>query len=177
MKLEGLKVKLPRGESAIENYFKNCEKRNKFINSNPTDCIKHLRKAKHDLNRAHSEFKDDVWDWAVIMAYYAIHHAGNGLLLKRMGYFSKDHGCLIIALKYLNLIKDDFFMRLRKIYEGFSDAISLDLTFELRKISQYSVEDWENVTRDDALRVLEIAGEFLKYVEGEVYDRKDIAAE
>lgn len=168
MKIEEVKIKLPKKERSIENYFESCKRRKKFVNSDPESSFKHLKKAKHDLNRAIAEFKDNVWDWSIIKSYYSIHHAGNALLLKNKGFFSKDHICLIIALKLFNLIDKELFLKLKSIHERFSDTISLDLTFELRKISQYSVDEWEDLTKEDARKVLELAKEFVSYVEGKI---------
>jgi len=168
MKIEELRIKLPKNERSIENYFKGCEKRRKFVTSDPKKSFKHLKKAKHDLNRAIAEFEDNVWDWSIIKSYYSIHHAGNALLLKNKGFFSKDHTCLIIALKVFNLIDKELFLKLKGIYERFSDALSFDLTFELRKISQYSVDEWEDLTKEDAEKVLELAKKFASYVEGKI---------
>jgi uncharacterized protein (UPF0332 family) len=168
MKIEEVKIKLPKKEKSIENYFKGCERRKKFVSSDPERSLKHLKKAKHDLNRAIAEFEDDVWDWSIIKSYYSIHHAGNALLLKNKGFFSKDHSCLIIALKVFDLIDKELFIKLRNIYENFSDTLSLDLTFELRKISQYSVDEWEDLTKEDARKVLELAKRFVSYVEGKI---------
>ena len=81
------------------------------------------------------------------------------------GFFSKDHSCLIIALKYHKLIDEDLFNELTNIYEGFSDTLSIGLTFELRKIGQYDVDRWEELTEDDSKKVLKIAKKFISYVE------------
>lgn len=167
MKLNEIKIKLPEKEDSIKNFFGSCKSRRKFVDSDPNDYMKHLEKAKHDLNRADAEFKDDVWDWTIVKAYYAIHHAGNALLLKSKGFFSKDHGCLIIALNFFNLIAKELFVKLKNIHNRFSDVLSLDLTFELRKISQYSVDEWKDLTKEDAEKVLAIAKEFVSYVERE----------
>lgn len=168
MKIEEVKIKLPKKERSIENYFRSCKRRKKFVNSDPERSFKHLKKTKHDLNRSIAEFEDNVWDWSIIKSYYSIHHAGNALLLKNKDFFSKDHSCLIIALKVLNLIDKKLFLKLKKIYERFSDVLSLDLTFELRKISQYSVEEWEDLTEEDARKVMELAKEFVSYVEEKI---------
>jgi uncharacterized protein (UPF0332 family) len=168
MKIEEIRIKLPKKERSIENYFRGCNRRRKFVNSDQKRSLKHLKKAKHDLNRAIAEFEDNVWDWSIIKSYYSIHHAGNALLLKNKGFFSKDHSCLIIALKVLDLIDKQLFLKLKNIYERFSDVLSLDLTFELRKISQYSVDEWEDLTKGDATKVLELAKKFVSYVEGKV---------
>ena len=81
MKINKIKIKLPKTDKGIINYFKNCEKRGKFIKDTPRHYKSHLKKAKHDLKRAIKEFNDECWDWTIIKAYYTIFHTGNALSL------------------------------------------------------------------------------------------------
>ena len=168
--MDRVKIKLPKAEKAMYNFFSNCEKKKKFVKDVKGHYIKHLKKAKHDFSRALDEFEDECWDWTIVKSYYAIFHAGNALLSKKKGLFSKDHSCLISALKVWNLIGNELFSKLVKVYERFSDTLSIDLTFQLRKISQYDVDSWEDLTKKDARLVLEVSREFVKWVESEVYD-------
>ena len=167
-KLNGVKSELPKEKNSIKNFFLNCNKRKKLIQDTPNHFKNHLKKAKHDLARAIAEFEDGCWDWTVIKAYYAIHHAANALLSKKKNVFSKDHLCLIISLKYYNLINKELFEELTSIHEKFSDALSLELTFKLRKISQYSVDEWEDITKEDASLLLNLAKKFISYVEQKI---------
>jgi len=170
MKLNEVKVKLPKTERGLANFLENCRRRRRFIKDVEGHYRKHLKKAKHDPTRAVEEFKDGCWDWTIVKSYYAIFHAGNALLSKKKGVFSKDHSCLIVALKAWDLVERGLFSRLARVYERFSDTASIDLTFQLRKISQYDVGLWEKLTRKDARLVLKSAKEFLQWVEGEVFD-------
>src|SRR4030067_632636 len=165
MEVDQVKIKIPKKKEKIEKFYNNCEKRKKFINDPENHYKKRLKKSKHDLSRAISEFDQKCWDWTITKAYYAIHHAGNALFSKRRGKYSKDHSCLIVALKHLNLIDDNLFKDLAKIHERFSDVFSLDITFQLRKISQYDVDEWESLTREDARTVLNVAEKFVKHAE------------
>jgi uncharacterized protein (UPF0332 family) len=165
MKIEEMQIKLPRESKAIERFYRNCERRKKFIVVANENYKKHLKKSKHDLYRAIKEFQDKCWDWTAIKAYYAIHHVGNALLIKQKGMLCKDHSCLIIALKYYNVIKEDAFRDLSFLHESFSDVLGLDLTFQLRKIGQYNVNEWENITEKDASLVISIAKKFINFVE------------
>ncbi|MEK6950367.1 MAG: hypothetical protein AABX13_01435 [Nanoarchaeota archaeon] len=54
------------------------------------------------------------------------------------------------------------------LYERFSDTLSLDLTFQLRKISQYNVDEWDSVTKEDAGLILAVARKFIRFVEEKV---------
>lgn len=168
MKIDEINIRLPKNEESIKNFFGSCEKRKKFVEDTKDHYKKYLKKAKHDLSRAKAEFEDDCWDWTIVKTYYAIHHAGNALLSKNKQQFSKDHYCLIIALKHHNLIDKSLFDDLVKINKRFSDILSLDLTFQLRKISQYSVDEWEDLNKNDAEMILNITKKFIKYVEGKL---------
>ena len=165
MKLEDITLKLPVRKEGITAFFESCEKRKKFISVNSEEYSKHLKKAKHDLSRAINEYKDRCFDWTIIKAYYAIHHAANALLLRTKGIICKDHSCLIIALKHYEIISEEFFKEISQIHEALSDVLGLDLTFQLRKIGQYSVEEWEKLTDEDAQLVLTIAKKIVSFVE------------
>ncbi len=167
MKLKDIKIKLPNKSKSIEKFYKNCEKRKRFIEADKKFYKKHLKKAKHDLYRAKKESEDDCWDWTVIKAYYAIHHAANSLLLSKKGFFCKDHSCLIIALKHYDLIPEKLFDELSKLHESFSDILGLDLTFQMRKLGQYDVNEWENIHEKDAKLILSVAKKFISFVEND----------
>lgn len=168
MKIDEIKVKLPEREGSAAKFFLACDKRKKFIEDTENHYKQHIKKAKHDLSRAIAEFDDMCWDWTIIKAYYAVHHAGNALLSKKKKQFSKDHSCLIIALKHWDLIDKTLFDKLAKLNEQFSDVFSLDLTFQLRKISQYNVDEWEELSKEDAKLILDVTKEFITFVEGEL---------
>lgn len=163
--IEDVDIRLPKTEKAVKNYFFSCKNRGKFVNDTKEHYKKRLKKTKHDLKCAVDEYESKNWDWTIVKAYYAIHHAANALFSKKEGLFSKDHSCLIIALKYNELIDENLFEELTNIYEGFSDTLSIGLTFELRKIGQYDVDRWEELTEEDARKVLETSKKFISYVE------------
>tara|TARA_B100000315_G_C14194558_1_gene414864 strand:- start:16 stop:522 length:507 start_codon:yes stop_codon:yes gene_type:complete len=165
MKINKITIKLPRSLESIDKFFVNCQKRKKLLEDTENHHEKHLKKAKHDLTRAIAEFQDDCWDWTIVKAYYALHHAGNALLSFRKKEFSKDHSCLVIALKKYNLITEELFEQLTSLNEKFSDILSLDMAFQLRKISQYSVDEWDSLTKQDAELILNLAKKFVSYVE------------
>jgi len=165
MKIDKLNINLPKEKESIGKFFAGCIERKRIIKDTEGHYEKHLKKAKHDLTRAIAEFDDECWDWTIVKAYYAIHHAANALLSYSKQEFCKDHSCLIIALKYHNLIADDLFESLMDINKRFSDILSLDLMFQLRKIGQYGVDEWDTLTEEDAETILKIAKSFISYVE------------
>jgi uncharacterized protein (UPF0332 family) len=165
MVLEEIGSKLPTREDSIKAYYETCISRKKFINIDASEAIFHLEKTKHDLSRAIKEFENDCWDWTIIKAYYSIHHAANALLIKKAKMFSKDHICLIVALKHLGLIPNEFYEELRKLHSKFSDFTAFEIAYSLRKVSQYDVVKWKELSKEDAELVLEFAKKFVKFVE------------
>jgi len=168
MDVEKIKTRMPKSESSAGKFFSSCNRRRKFVNDTEGHHRNRIKKAKHDLARAEVEFADMCWDWTIVKAYYAIHHAGNALLSRKKGVFSKDHSCLIVALGHWKLIEPEFFRELSEINERFSDTFSMDITFQLRKISQYNVDEWENLSREDARLVLDVAKRFVRFVEAQL---------
>ena len=79
MVFEEIRTRLPKRRKTIKNFYETCISRKKFIKVESEEFIIHLEKAKHDLERAIKEFKDECWDWTIIKPYYAIHHAANFL--------------------------------------------------------------------------------------------------
>ncbi len=166
MTLDNIEIKLPKTEEAVKKFFENCRQKGRFASDSEEHYKKHFKKAKHDLIRAIAEFQEECWDWTIIKSYYSIHHAANALLSKTKNIFSKDHYCLIVALRFLNLIDETLFSKISSIHNRFSDVGSIDLTFQMRKISQYDVDKWEEITKDDASKILELAKMFINYAEG-----------
>lgn len=68
-------------------------------------------------------------------------------------------------MKYHDLIDKSLFEELIKINKKFSNILSLDLTFQVRKIGQYSVDEWEELKREDVELILKVAKKFIKFVE------------
>ncbi len=132
---EEINVKFPKTNKKLEKTFENCEKRRKFIELSKKSYSKHLELAKDDLNSIPIDFEKKNWRWVITKSYYAIFHATNALLINKLGFFSKDHLCAVIALKKENLISKEFYKELGKIYERFSDIFGFAIVFEARKLS------------------------------------------
>ncbi len=169
MALEGIVPRLPKDSKAIENVYRSCERQRRFIGVNAEEFSSHREKAKSDLSRVNVDLDGQSWDWAIIKSYYSIHHAINALLVKAKGFYSKDHICAIIALKQFELIPEDLYVKLREIDAKFSDFTGLEITYSMRKISQYDVQQWKLLTRKDAKSVYELAKRLVAFAEERCY--------
>lgn len=163
----GINLRFPKNKSALEAAYQNCFKRKQFINLDKNNYSEHLALAKDDLVSIEGDFQKENWRWVIIKGYYASFHATNALLVKHLGFFSKDHTCAIIALKREDLIAQEFYKKLEGIYERFSDIFGFVLMFEARKISQYDVLKWKDLTKEDAMIAYSFAKEYVSYVEEE----------
>ncbi|MDO8656705.1 MAG: hypothetical protein Q7K45_05700, partial [Nanoarchaeota archaeon] len=78
---------------------------------------------------------------------------------------AKDHFCVLLALKHFDLIPADLYLKLREIHTTFSDFTGFDVSYTLRKIGQYDVVQWKQLTQEDAQSVYSLAKEIISYVE------------
>ena len=161
-----INVKFPKTDEKLKKSFENCEKRNKFVELSKEHYSEHLELAKDDLNSIKTDFENKNWRWVVTKSYYAIFHATNALLVNKLGFFSKDHLCAVIALKKENLIPEEIYKESGEIYERFSDIFGFAIVFEARKLSQYDTEKWKDITEEDAKVVRDFAFKFVSFVEG-----------
>ncbi len=163
---EEINVKFPKTEEKLERSYENCKKRRKFVEVSRDSYSEHLELSKDDLNSIRTDFERKNWRWVVTKSYYAIFHATNALLVNKLGFFSKDHLCSVIALKKENLIPEELYKELGKIYEKFSDIFGFAIIFEARKLSQYDTEKWKELTEEDAKIARDFAKKFISFVEG-----------
>ena len=165
--LEKIVPKLPKTKEAIARAFENCSK--KFVTVSNEEFKAHLEKSKSDLASISNDYVKNSWDWVIVKAYYAIHHAANALLVKFNGFYSKDHICAILALKYSELLPETLYQKLRKINAKFEDFTAFDVSYILRKISQYDVTEWKALSKQDAESICAFAKEFVAFVEERCY--------
>lgn len=162
-----INVRFPKSEEKLSRSFESCEKRGKFIRVSKEEYLEHLEIAKDDLVALKSDFNNQNWRWVITKSYYSIFHATNALLINKLGFYSKDHLCAIIALKKENLIPKNLYSELSNVYERFSDIFSFAMIFEARKLSQYDVHKWKELTEDDATVAKNFAQKFISFVEEE----------
>ena len=162
---EEMNVKFPKTEMRLKSSFNNCEKRKKFVNVSKELYSKHLELAKDDLNSIKTDFENKNWRWVITKSYYAVFHATNTLLVNKLGFFSKDHLCAVVALKQENLIPERVYTELGEIYKKFSDIFGFAVIFEARKLSQYDIEKWKEFREEDANIIYNFAKKFVSFVE------------
>ncbi len=163
--IENIISTLPRNKESVYKGFCNCRKLKKYILVSEKEFAPHLEKAKSDLSKIRADFENEAWDWVVIKSYYSIHHAINALLIRFQGFYSKDHFCAILALKNFDLVPSDIYEKLRKISTKFSDFTGFEISYSLRKIGQYDVIRWKQLSKEDASKIYNFTKEFVAFVE------------
>src|SRR3989339_1716350 len=98
------KTRLPQNDLSLISAFSNCEKRGKFKVVERSAYADYLTRAQKDLASAERDLMSGDLHWARVKAYQALFHLLNALLVKHLGYFSKDHGCIIVALMSYDII-------------------------------------------------------------------------
>ncbi|MBI2565334.1 hypothetical protein HYV79_05130 [Candidatus Woesearchaeota archaeon] len=92
---------LPKTKEVLEKVYKKCEK--KFVKIDNSLFREYQELAYEDVDSAK---KEENPRWAVTKAYQALFLMCNSILVKKLGFYSKDHNCVIIALLSNKLIPE-----------------------------------------------------------------------
>lgn len=103
---------IPKTRTKLENGYKKCEK--KFVKIDNSVYKEYQNSAYEDLDSAK---KEENPKWAITKAYQALFMMCNSILVKKLGFYSKDHNCVIIALLYNNLIPKEALDRIHDMLE------------------------------------------------------------
>lgn len=119
---------LPKSEQALENVFRQCEDDEAFVKIPKESYIDFVKEAYSDLASAEEELgKSDKW--AIVKAYQALFSMCNALLIRKLGCYSKDHGCVLVALMKEGAVPETLVGRIKDVLhngdkEGIFDRIS-----------------------------------------------------
>lgn len=103
---------LPKNDNALERAYKRCQK--SFVTLSKESYKDYFEEAYSDLDSADKEENDK---WAIAKAYQALFLYCNGLLVKKTGFYSKDHGCVIIGLFKNNIIPKEIIEKIHNMLE------------------------------------------------------------
>ena len=108
---------IPKNEKSLERAYHDCTKKNVFVMISKESYKDYLDEALADLASAQKELKEGDIKWAIVKAYQALFFQCTAVLVKNLGVYSKDHGCLIIALLKNNLIKQEVLEKVADIFQ------------------------------------------------------------
>ena len=113
---------IPKSTQALSNEYRRCE--HSFVRVPREASRAYLSEALADLASADKELESGSAKWAVIKAYQALFLVANGILVAKKGFYSKDHGCVLIALMHHGLIPEEMLGRVRTLLEERKKAFS-----------------------------------------------------
>lgn len=103
---------LPKDDNALEKEYNRCQK--SFVTVSKESYKDYFEEAYSDLDSADKEENDK---WAIAKAYQALFLYCNGLLVKKTGFYSKDHGCVIIGLFKNNIVPKEILEKIHNLLE------------------------------------------------------------
>ncbi len=149
---------IPQTTKALENAYQDCEKRNIFRKVAKDSFSDYVTRSQKDIASADNDFKNEDYHWTRIKAYQALFHMINALLVKNLGYYSKDHGCILTALLKNRIITDETASKLQLVVKGMTesnaatheDAVQDIDDFRIqRNFALYKPKAWKEVTKED----------------------------
>lgn len=147
---------IPKTEKALEKVYRKCEKR--FVKIENSLYKEYQFLAYEDLNSAKREENPR---WAITKAYQSLFMMCNSILVKKLGFYSKDHNCVIIALLYKDLISKEILKKIHKMLETknkfFSEMLPKDSFF--REISEIRITRNKYLYLPKTLRKVKIPAE------------------
>lgn len=105
---------IPKNISKLNKEFNRCSSKNTFVKVGKESYIDYMNEALSDLNSAEKEGNEK---WAITKAYQALFLACNALLVKKLGFYSKDHGCVIVALLKHGIVSEEKLEKITSMLE------------------------------------------------------------
>jgi len=106
---------IPKKEKAIEKSLERCHKA--FVQISKENYLSYAEEALSDLDSAYKELREGSVKWAIVKAYQALFLQCTAILVKDLGVYSKDHGCLLIALLKNNILKQDILEKIESMLD------------------------------------------------------------
>lgn len=147
-------MSVPKKNNAIEADFNDCMKHNVFVSANKESFHEYVVRSQKDLASAKGDFDAGYFYWCVIKAYQSLFFIANALLVKNLGYYSKDHRCIITALLKETIISEKMADKLNATFET-KIASEMDSIRLKRNIAMYKPDSWQSITEENAKAILE----------------------
>ena len=103
---------MPKTKEKLERKYERCK--NKFVKVDNSLYREYQNSAYEDLDSAK---KEENPRWAITKAYQSLFMMCNSILVRKLGFYSKDHNCVIIALLSENLIPKKLLNKIHKMFE------------------------------------------------------------
>lgn len=104
---------IPKTKDKLEKEYKKCEK--SFVKIDNRLFKEYMELSYEDLESARNEKNAR---WTVTKAYQSLFLMCNSILVRKKGFYSKDHNCLILALVHDNLISKELLERIHELLKN-----------------------------------------------------------
>jgi len=155
-------ARIPRTEPSLQRAFTSCQHRGKFKSLPKDGYSDYLQRAQKDLASAERDLQAGDFYWCRVKAYQSLFHLLNALLVKHVGYFSKDHSYIIVALMNSTIITEEVAGKLHLLMPKVITTATAKGVFDdideyriERNFALYKPKAWEQVKREDVAQELE----------------------
>lgn len=122
-------IMMPSNRQSLEKEYKRCIAKKAFVQIPKEAHTDYIKEAYSDIASAEEDVEKSP-KWAIVKAYQALFMMTNALSIKKLGFYSKDHGCILVALMNENVIPSEILSKIsailaqRKKTENFFDEVS-----------------------------------------------------
>lgn len=139
------------------------------------DASKHLDKARENLNAMKINYDNEVYDWSIVIGYYAMYHATLAAL-NLIGLEARGHDCATAALNFFFVKQGKLEKQNLKVFEK-AEKLSNSLIEDLDKAASERVKVQYGVVKvksEDADWMLKSPVEFTEKIEDIYMEAKGI---
>ena len=117
---------LPKTEAGLEREHARCKR--SLVSVAKESFKDYFEEAYSDLESAE---KEKNGKWAMAKAYQALFLYANGMLVRKAGFYSKDHGCVLVELLWHKVVPQGTLEKIRvmlkekkNLFSGFFEEMS-----------------------------------------------------
>lgn len=120
---------MPKNKESLEREHNRCIAEKAFVRIPKESYSDYVKEAYADIASAEEDVQKSP-KWAIVKAYQALFLMSNALSIKKLGFYSKDHGCILVALMKENVISPELLEKIsailkqRKKAENFFEEVS-----------------------------------------------------
>ncbi len=158
---------LPKKEKALQNDYDDCERRKKFIEADKSSYKDYFDEALSDMASAQEDMNSEELKWALVKIYQSLFLMCNALLVKNLGFYSKDHMCLLTALMRHDIIS-------KKTKDRLNELINENLYEEINSVRLernqvlYFPKTQLRLSKDDIIKTFENAKKLIRVLGDEL---------
>ena len=108
---------MPKSRKSLETEYRRCVVKKAFVQIPKEKYVDYVRESYADIASAEEEVQKSP-KWAIVKAYQALFLMTNAVAIKKLGFYSKDHACVLVALMKENVIPAELLDKVSAILRG-----------------------------------------------------------